>query len=175
MDTLYTVVEDYFGPGENARFYPLYIPVLEPNSSKSIHIRIKSPDDFNIETWTTEPFFQTEAGETKSAVNFSDDWPDEKTKLNACIALSAMHASSSVAMDALGLVLPVDCVYDFATLAFNPWDAAKPDDGQGEKIENWGVGLATAAISCIGDFSRIKAIKVGIKILFCLILIINFQ
>lgn len=164
MDTMYVVVEDYFGPGLNARFYPLYAPLVEANSSHSIRLRIKSPDDFFIETWTHDPFFETQTDANKSAAEKSDDWPDEKTKLNACIALSSMHAASSVAMDALGMVLPVDCVYDFATFAFNPWDAAKPKHDQHAALQNWGYSLASAAISCVGDLSPIKAVKIGIKI-----------
>ncbi|GAB1452622.1 hypothetical protein MASR2M47_26780 [Draconibacterium sp.] len=164
MDTLYTVVEDYFGPGKNARFYPLYIPVVGSNSSKSIHIRIKSPGDFNIETWTSEPFIQAIAP-TKSAGGTADDWPDEKTKLNACIALSAMHAASSSAMDALGLVLPVDCVYDFSTLILgNPWDAAKPDHQRSAILQHRGYGLASAILSCAGDLSPWKAVKIAFKV-----------
>jgi hypothetical protein len=42
MDTLYDVVEDYFEPGHHARFYPLFVPVLEANSSHSVRIRITS-------------------------------------------------------------------------------------------------------------------------------------
>jgi PKD repeat protein len=164
MDTMYVVVDDYFGPGLHARFYPLYAPVVEASSSHSIRLRIKSPGDFFIETWTHDPFFSTQADDTKSAAGKSDDWPDEKTKLNACIALSSMHAASSSAMDALGLVLPVDCVYDFATFAFNPWDKAKPEHEQHAALQNWGYSLASAAISCIGDLSPVKAVKIGIKI-----------
>jgi hypothetical protein len=87
-----------------------------------------------------------------------------KTKLNACIALSAANAASSVAMDALGMVLPVDCLYDFSTLVFNPWNALKPELNEPKVFDNWGYSLASAAISCIGDLSPIKAIKIGLKI-----------
>ena len=164
MDTLYDVVEDYFEPGHDARFYPLFVPVLEANSSHSIRIRIKSPGNFNIEAWTNAPFFEIADNELKSAGMNQDDWPDDKTKLNACIALSAAHAASSSAMDLVGMVLPVDCVYDFATFAFNPWDAAKPQHEQHAALQNWGYSLASAAVSCIGDLTPIKAIKIGIKI-----------
>jgi hypothetical protein len=164
MDTLYIVVEDYFGPGQHARFYPLFIPIVESNSSHSIRIRVKSPADFNIETWTNAPFFETDFSGTKNASLNQDDWPDDKTKLNACIALSAANAASSVAMDALGMVLPVDCLYDFSTLVFNPWDALKPELNEPKVFDNWGYSLASAAISCIGDLSPIKAIKIGLKI-----------
>ncbi len=164
MDTLYIVVEDYFGPGQPARFYPIFIPIVESNSTRSIRIRVKSPADFNIETWTNAPFFETDYSGTKSASSNQDDWPDEKTKLNACIALSAANAASSVAMDALGMVLPVDCLYDFSTLVFNPWNALKPELNEPSVFENWGYSLASAAISCIGDLSPIKAIKIGLKI-----------
>jgi PKD repeat protein len=164
MDTLYHVVEDYFEPGHHARFYPLFVPILEANSSHSVRIRITSTENFYIEAWTNDPFFEFVDTETKSAAASQDDWPDEKTKLNACIALSAANAASSVAMDALGMVLPVDCVYDFATFAFNPWDAAKPEMNEPSVFNNWGYSLASAAISCIGDLSPIKAIKIGIKI-----------
>ncbi len=164
MDTLYDVVEDYFEPGHHARFYPLFVPVLEANSSHSIRIRITSPENFHIEAWTNDPFFEIVDSETKSATMNQDDWPDDKTKLNACVALSAANAASSVAMDALGMVLPVDCVYDFSTFIFNPWDAAKPEMNQPSVLDNWGYSLASAAISCIGDLSPVKAIKIGIKI-----------
>ncbi|MGF7139523.1 LamG-like jellyroll fold domain-containing protein [Roseimarinus sediminis] len=164
MDTLYDVVENYFGPGLNARFYPLFIPLLEANSTHSIRIRIKSPDDFNIESWTNDPFFEAVDSGTKSASSGLDDWPDDKTRLNACIALSAANAASSVAMDALGMLLPVDCLYDFSTLVFNPWNAAKPEMNEPSVFDNWGYSLASAAISCVGDLSPIKAIKIGIKI-----------
>jgi hypothetical protein len=164
MDTLYDVVENYFEPGQHARFYPLFIPVLEANSSHSIRIRIKSPDDFYIEAWANAPFYEIVDSETKSAAMNQDDWPDDKTKLNACIALSAAHAASSSAMDLVGMVLPVDCVYDFATFAFNPWDAAKPEHDRHAALQNWGYSLASAAISCIGDLTPIKAIKIGLKI-----------
>ncbi len=164
MDTLYHVVENYFEPGHNARFYPLFVPVLEANSSQSIRIRVKSPENFFMEAWTNDPFFELVDPEIKSASSNQDDWPDDKTKLNACIALSAANAASSVAMDALGMVLPVDCVYDFSTLVFNPWDAAKPKLNEPSVLDNWGYSLASAAFSCIGDLSPIKAIKIGIKI-----------
>ncbi len=164
MDTLYDVVENYFEPGHHARFYPLFISVLEANSSHSIRFRIKSPDDFHIEAWANAPLFEIVDPETKSASFNPDDWPDDKTKLNACIALSAAHAASSSAMDLLGMVLPVDCVYDFSTFVFNPWDAAKPKHEQHTALQNWGYSLASAAISCIGDLSPVKAIKIGLKI-----------
>jgi PKD repeat protein len=164
MDTLYTVVEDYFEPDKDARFYPLYIPVIESNSSKSLHIRVKSPEDFKIETWVNNSFFETTSATNKSAATNSSDLPDDQTKLNACIALSAAHAASSSAMDLVGMVLPVDCVYDFATFAFNPWDAAKPEHEVNAALQNWGYSLASAAISCIGDLTPIKAIKIGLKI-----------
>ncbi|MFA9392994.1 MAG: LamG-like jellyroll fold domain-containing protein [Prolixibacteraceae bacterium] len=164
MDTLYDVVEDYFGPGLNARYYPLYIPVIESGSSHSIHIQIKTPESFNMETWVNDPFFSTDLSITKSAGSINDDWPDEKTKLNACIALAAADAASSSLMDFVGLVLPVDCLYDFGTLVFNPWDAVKPDHKKSAILQNRGYALASAAISCVGDLSPIKAIKIGIKV-----------
>jgi hypothetical protein len=165
MDTLYDVVEDYFEPGHDARFYPLYLPVIEANSTHSVRIRIKSPDDFNIECWTNDPFFEIVDSETKSAYSNQDDWPDEKTKLNACIALSAANAATSVAMDALGMVLPIDCVHDFSTAILgNHWDRLKPEMNEPSVFDNWGYSLASAAVSCIGDLSPIKAIKIGIKI-----------
>ncbi len=168
MDTLYDVVEDYFGPGHNARFYPLYVPVLEANSSRSVHIRVKSKSSqrYYMEAWTNDPFFEFVDTETKSAAASQDDEKDMEMKLNACLALSAAHATSSSLMDLVGIVLPVDCVYDFATVAFNPWDKLKPDMETSEPtvFNNWGYSLASAAFSCIGDLSPFKAIKIGIKI-----------
>jgi hypothetical protein len=67
------------------------------------------------------------------------------------------------AMDALGLVLPVDCVYDFATFAFNPWDG-QTGTRSACCTSKLGYSLASAAISCIGDLSPVKAVKIGIKI-----------
>ncbi|MFY9154455.1 MAG: hypothetical protein WAO52_20725, partial [Prolixibacteraceae bacterium] len=164
MDTLYAIIPDYFGPGLDARYYPLYLPLVESNSSQSLHIRIKSPGDFKLETWVTAPMFAPNTTTTKSAGGTNDDWPDDKTKLNACIALAAADAASSSLMDFVGMVLPVDCVYDFATLAFNPWDKMKPDHEQSAFMPSFSYNLASAVISCVGDLTPVKAIKIGIKI-----------
>jgi hypothetical protein len=39
---------------------------------------VKSPADFNIETWTNAPFFETDFSGTKNASLNQDDWPDDK-------------------------------------------------------------------------------------------------
>ncbi len=165
MDTLYDVVEDYYGPGLDARFYPLYIPLLEASSSHSIHLRIKSPGDFNIESWTNDPFFELVDQGTKSASsNQADDDDKLQTKLNACIALSALHAFSSIASDGIGIFIPIDCLYDFATVVFNPWDAAKPQMDEPSVFDNWGYSLASAAVSCLGDLNPILFWRASLKI-----------
>lgn len=163
MDSLFYVVDNYFDEGHSARIYPLIIPILEANSSHSIQIRVKSNRNISIETWTMQPYFETDQTVLKST---SDDWPDEKTKLNACIALNTMNAAQSVASDLAGMVLPIDCVNDAITVVFKPWDKLQPEQPNKRKtffnseLYGWG----SAMFSCAADLTPYKAIKIGMKI-----------
>jgi hypothetical protein len=85
--------------------------------------------------------------------------------LSACIALSAMHAASSVASDMLGMVLPVDCIYDIGTYLFNPWDAAKPKYQERKTLYSSLYAISSVVLSCASDLSPIKAFKIGGKLL----------
>ena len=100
-----------------------------------------------------------------SPLAVADDWPDEKTKLNACIALSAMTATQSVASDLLGTVLPVDCINDIGMLLFNPWDTAKPEHNKSSIFHSNTYAVASAVLSCASDLTPYRAVKIAGKVL----------
>lgn len=157
--TDYFIWKDYFGTGKDARIYSLIVPMIPAKSSENVHIRIKSPESFDIESWMNAPLYQTDL--TKSAVSVSDDWPDEKTKLNACVAAAAMDAASSGAADLIGMVLPVGCAYDVLTYAWNPWDAVSPKPDKPKTFWDHVYGLSSCVISCGASFTGAEAILKG--------------
>lgn len=163
MDTLYEVVDDYYGPGQDARFYALYIPNVQPGFSQDLHIRIKSPESMDLEVWTSGLFFLREASTEKSASDWTTGILDDKARLRACVAASAMDAATASGMDLLGMVLPVDCLYDFGTLIWNPWDYIKPEHERSPVVNSFGYGLASAIVSCAADLTPLKAAKIGLK------------
>jgi PKD repeat protein len=157
----YFIWKDYFGSGKDARIYSLIIPIIPANSSENVHIRIKSPESFNIESWMNAPFFRTDQISAKSASSATSDWPDEKTKLNACVAAAAMDAASSGAADLIGMVLPVGCAYDVLTYAWNPWDAVSPKPDQPKSFWDHVYGLSSCVISCGASFTGVESILKG--------------
>lgn len=160
----YFVWDDYFGKDLDARVYAFVIPVVKAKSAENIHIRIKSPAKFDIESWTGKPFFQTAQTSTKSASVTTDDWPDEKTKLNACVAAAAMDAASNVAADLVGAVLPIDCAYDVITSFWNPWEAISPLDKK-KGFWDYTSGFSGAFLSCAAELSGAELlIKGGLMI-----------
>lgn len=160
-DKDYFIWKDYFGSGKDARIYSLIIPMIPANSSESVHIRIKSAESFSIESWMNAPFFRTDQISTKSASSTASDWPDEKTKLNACVAAAAMDAASSGAADLIGMVLPVGCAYDVLTYAWNPWDAVSPKPDQPKTFWDHVYGLSSCVISCGASFTGVETILKG--------------
>lgn len=157
--TDYFIWKDYFGTGKDARIYSLIVPMIPARSSDNVHIRIKSPDSFNIESWMNAPLYQTD--QTKSAGSATDDWPDQKTKLNACVAAAAMDAASSGAADLIGMVLPIGCAYDILTYAWNPWDAVSPKPDQPKTFWDHVYGLSSCVISCGASLTGAEAILKG--------------
>jgi PKD repeat protein len=155
----YFIWKDYFGTGKDARIYSLIVPMIPAGSSDNVHIRIKSPDSFNIESWMNAPFYKTD--QTKSAGSTTNDWPDEKTKLNACVAAAAMDAASSGAADLIGMVLPIGCAYDVLTYAWNPWDAVSPKPDKPKSFWDHVYGLSSCVISCGASFTGAEAILKG--------------
>ena len=157
----YFIWKDYFGIGKDARIYSLVVPMITAKSSENIHIRVKSPGSFNIESWMNAPFYRTEQTSTKSASSATDDWPDQKTKLNACVASAAMDAASSGAADLIGMVLPIGCAYDVLTYAWNPFDAVSPKPDKPKTFWDHVYGLSSCVISCGASFTGAEAILKG--------------
>ena len=158
----YFIWDDYFGSGINARVYAFVIPVVKAKSNQSLHIRIKSAGNFEIESWTGKPFYQTLQSTAKSIGTVSDDWPDEKTKLNACVAAAAMDAASNVASDLIGAVLPIDCAYDILTAIWNPWEAISPlekKESTMDMVSGFGGALVTCAAEATGAELLVKGAK----------------
>ena len=141
------IYEDYFEPGLDARIYSIIVPIIKAKSSQSVHIRIKSPESFNLETYMNAPFYQTDQNATKSASTINDDWPDQKTKLNACVALAAMDAASSVAAELVGMVLPIGAAYDVFNYAVAPWDAVSPKPDKPTTFWDKVYGFSSVALS----------------------------
>jgi len=160
-DKDYFIWKDYYGTGKDARIYSLIVPMITAKTSENVHIRIKSPGSFNIESWMNAPFYRTEQASTKSASSVADDWPDQKTKLNACVAAAAMDAASSGAADLIGMVLPVGCAYDILTYAWNPWDAVSPKPDKPKTFWDHVYGLSSCVISCGASLTGAEAVLKG--------------
>ncbi|NQU85913.1 MAG: PKD domain-containing protein, partial [Mariniphaga sp.] len=54
------------GEPMNAIVYPLVIPVIPANSSSSVHIRIKTPDNFKIKAWMNPPWVEYNPDESST-------------------------------------------------------------------------------------------------------------
>jgi PKD repeat protein len=175
IDTLFFIYKDYFGAGLDARIYQLIIPVIEANSSHSVHIRVKSPKNFFIESWINREMFETVSANTKSASlsnNLFLDDPDlddvafrNKKKLYQCLGASWANLGAS-ALANLGTTLlnasPVGCIYNIATGIYNPTDQLKPDVKKNKSIFNssiykWGAIFTGCAVSV----TPWAALKVG--------------
>ncbi len=146
----YFIWENYFTDGSSARIYAFIIPRIETKSTESFHVRIKSPASFEFESWMSRPIYETGTVTEKSTNIINDDWPDEQTKLNACIALAAMDMATDLATDVVGLVLPVGCLYDVTTAIWNPWEAAQPGEYERD-VWDYVDGFSWAALSCAGE------------------------
>lgn len=164
----YFIWDNYFDDGSSARVYAFIIPRIETKSTESFHVRIKSPTDFEFESWISSPIYETSSATEKSQLIINDDWADEATKLNACITLSAMDMVTGIGTDVAGLVLPIGCLYDVATAIWNPWEAAKPGD---YKRDVWDFvdGFSWAVLSCAGEAAEnitgLKLMIAGAKIM----------
>jgi PKD repeat protein len=165
IDTLYFVYKDYFGPGLDARIYPLVIPIIEANSSQSVHIRVKSTANFNVECWVNRPMFETVIPTKKSASTFNELAVDDQTKLNACIALSTANLYGSFLSNLTGLfvdALPVGCIYNVATLIYNPFEKLKPEHAKKKIVFNSMIyKTSVAAVSCGVSLAGGSVLKVG--------------
>ncbi|MFP4544175.1 MAG: LamG-like jellyroll fold domain-containing protein, partial [Candidatus Kapaibacterium sp.] len=64
---LYAVLDEVNGEKLNARVYPFIIPVIPANSTISMRIRVKSPEDLSMRGWLMEPIVEYvgEGGITK--------------------------------------------------------------------------------------------------------------
>lgn len=77
----------------------------------------------------------------------------------------AMRATSSIAADIVGNVLPIGCAYDILTQLWNPWDAVKPDRVETETTFDKTLGWAAAIGGCVDDLiPPAKLLMMGFQI-----------
>jgi len=162
---LFFIAEDYFGPGIDGRVYPFYIPSIAPNSSQSVHIRIRTSGDLEIESWVSDPYFSglTEDGGLKDAMGLDGDVPfsDMNADAKACIGLSMAKVITEGLVDMAGIALPIGCINAAVTTFWNPWDY-KPKSEE-NKVPTWGSAawsISSLVIGCAGDIPMFKAFKV---------------
>jgi PKD repeat protein len=175
IDSLFFIYKDYFGAGSDARIYPMIIPVIEANSSHSIHIRVKSPQSLFIESWINSEMFETVPAKTKS-LNMDDqsildddlntkEFTDSK-KLYQCLGTSWANLGASFLVN-LGTwwkeVTPLGCIYNIATGVYNPIDQLRPSDVKKNKVIFNSPGYKWGAIftGCAVSLTAGPAVKTG--------------
>ncbi|MFA7491865.1 MAG: PKD domain-containing protein, partial [Mariniphaga sp.] len=104
------ITETLFGKPQKSKVYSLMIPRIKANSSESLHILIKSPDDFKITSWTGDGWLQytNEPGKApfgqllKSSAGTGEDDPGSGSNLavGSCImeaiAVTTIETSISI-------------------------------------------------------------------------------
>ena len=160
---LFFIVEDYFGEGKDGRVYPFYIPVILAHSSETVHLRIKTSGDLEIESWVSDPYFSgaVEEGDLVGAV-FREDIPfsDMNADARACIGLSMTKVVAEGLVGLAGVALPVNCIHAAMTNFYNPWDY-RPKSATNQ-VPTWGSGLwsiTSLVIGCAEDLPYFKAYK----------------
>ena len=162
---LFFVADEYFSADERARIYPLYIPKIPANSTTSIHIRIKSPASFNIETWVSDPFFTGDTLSEKSATAKDVPFSEMNAGARACIGLSMAKVVAEGLVNLAQMALPVGCINSMVTTFYNPWDY-KP---KGHKNDVPTLGstawqMSSVLINCAGDLPYFKAFKITVAV-----------
>lgn len=133
------------GEDFSARVYSIVVPVIPANSKKSIHIRIKSPSNYRIKGWMTEPIFDTVLEQVKSAA-----WPTTDPHIEVKKAF-VMCLAGSFAEQALDIALfPFERLQCFTQTAKAVYKhvQSENDATQKEKMWNQIYNHSTALFNC---------------------------
>ena len=164
---LFFIADEYFSTIEKARIYPLFIPKIPAGSSGSLHIRIKSPASFNIETWVSNPFFTGDTLNLKSLIYLQEDVPFSEMNFDAraCIGLSMSKVVAEGLVGLAQLALPVGCINAMVTTFYNPWDY-KPKDHKNDvpTLGSTAWQMSSLLINCAGDLPYFKAFKITVAV-----------
>ena len=134
----YYETEQVMGEEFHAKVYPFYVPIIPPNSSNEVHIRLKSPSDVRILAWVSEPFFGSPMDE----------------EIQDCLLRAQAGAVANGLVNLAASALPgAGCVKDVVTTyIWNPLDFSEP---KAEEKPTWGSMIwnyAKTVASCAVDF-----------------------
>jgi PKD repeat protein len=167
--------EDYSDPGVNneALLFPLIIPKISQKSSYSLQIRIKSNEDFKFYAWA---YGLTETEELKSGRKLNcEEVAAFKGGFDLMFELVIAPIAKEVVKEVGLKVFPIDCikaVLEGSAAGINYLIGGKYDDmvGGPYTFKSMAWDLASAIVSCAGDFPALKAPKIALKILSMVII-----
>jgi PKD repeat protein len=115
----YFVTDTLFGKPQKSKVYSLMIPRIKAKSSESLHIRIKSPEDYIITSWTGDGWLQYADGngnaligeQLKSGVATAED--DSQNGASAEVGSCIMEALAVTTIEtSIGIIPGVGAVYN---------------------------------------------------------------
>ncbi len=155
---LFFETDEVLGQEMDARVYPLIIPVIPANSSYSIHIRIKSPDSFDIMAWMNPPWVEYMVeGTGEKSVQLTKS--ELKLKVAECVTGVLAEGIVDIGTSAIP---GVGCAWSvgkqvYKTYQTPPWD---------EKFSFWGTlwNTAVTVVDCGVNLSGVGGVVKGVGV-----------
>jgi len=154
--SLYFMVDSLFEEPGPWRIYGFYIPNIPARTSEVSRIKIKAPDDIDLQAWIINPY--------QPDISFVGVGSyKDGTSLNACLTAFAMK---SFAMNIVGQLPGIGCVSSLADKYFDPVGYVtgtnqNEDNGWGSIL--WSASSWALAIgNCAADIVPVaKAVKIA--------------
>jgi len=110
----YFETDNVLGEPFNSRVYPFMIPVIPAGSSSSIHIRVKSPRNFQMKVWSNPPWYKLTPILSEKIGGGSGMGFDLLTA--ACVIAILAEEAVDITVTALGE--KIGCVYNVSKLMY---------------------------------------------------------
>ncbi|MBN1414759.1 MAG: T9SS type A sorting domain-containing protein [Bacteroidales bacterium] len=130
---VYYTTDHISGESFTARVYPFYIPRVPAGISKSVKIRIKTPESIRVMAWVNKPLYH-------SPMN---------SKLSECLYWANAKA---VANAATSYIPGVNCAYSVLNHFYDPFEYPMPEENKTKPT--WGSmlwGWASTGLTCISN------------------------
>jgi hypothetical protein len=153
---IYSILDEVNGEQINARVYPLIIPVIPANSTVSLRIRIKSPEDLSLRGWLMEPIVGEENGDG-GIIKERDKFLLSQAKID--LAMCMIKILGEGAIDIGTAAIPgVGCAWAVGKNLYKSYqDPPKTEKRIWSFIYDWGVTVVDCGVNLSGIGNVVKA------------------
>lgn len=144
--------------GQEWRGVSIIVPVVPAGSSSTMHIRVKSPEDFTLRYWTRAPWGFFVDDEASGAPSLRPVTAEQWEENGYCIWKYLAWGATGVVADAVG----IGCAYTVGKTAFDlALDSKAALAGEENSlVKNFAWNMGSSAVSCLlGELEA--AAKIG--------------